>query len=89
MVPSYTHKSSLEAGSETIQTEVHKYTELSIAHTFTQQAIETLGVCGSKANALIAQVSWRILASVSGNPRCTSFLLQRVDVAIQTGVAPP
>jgi len=63
-----------------------KYTDLLIAHTFKPVAIETLGSWGPDAT-LFVSVLGRQIALVTGEPRSASFLRQRIDIAMQRGIA--
>jgi len=59
-----------------------KYSSLAINYIFVPIACETLGPIGSKALAFLGELGRRITA-VSGDPRESSFLFQRISVAIQ------
>ena len=59
-----------------------KYCSLTTNYIFVPIACETLGPIGSKALAFLGEVGRRLTA-VSGDPRETSFLFQRLSVAIQ------
>ena len=63
-----------------------KYSTLAIAHEFVPVAIETLGTWGSEGLAFIKEVGKRI-AVVTGDQRATSFLKQRLAMAVQRGNA--
>jgi hypothetical protein len=63
-----------------------KYAALSIAHDFVPVAIETLGTWGEEGLAFINEVGRRI-AAVTGDKRATSFLKQRLAMAVQRGNA--
>ena len=49
-------------------------------------AVETLGAWGPDALALSADIGSRV-AAVTGEPRSTTFFMQRIDIAIQRGNA--
>jgi len=59
---------------------------LSIAHTFTPIAIETLGSWGPDATLLVSELGRRI-TMVTGELWLASFLCQRIDIAMQRGNA--
>ena len=63
-----------------------KYAELAEAYHFVPIAFETMGALCSAENDLISAIGSRITSS-SGDPRETSFLRQRLSVAIQRGNA--
>jgi len=89
LASSHLLKTSLAAGAAASLAESHKrtkYTELSIAHTFTPVAIETLGSWGPDATLLISELDRRI-ALVTREPRSASVLRQRIDVVMQRGNA--
>ena len=53
---------------------------------FVPVAVETLGVLGEEAAAFISDLGRRI-AAMTGEPRSSAFLFQRLSVAIQAGNA--
>jgi hypothetical protein len=57
-----------------------------VAHEFVPVAIETLGSWGQAGLAFVNEVGRRISA-VSGDKRATSFLKQRLAMAVQRGNA--
>ena len=61
-----------------------KYAALAERHHFVPFAVETTGVIGPAATELIRDLGMRIAASVD-DPRATSFLFQRVSLAIARG----
>ena len=63
-----------------------KYAELATSNDFVPIAVETMGAWGADALALTAELGGRITA-LTGEPRSTSFLRQRLDIAIQRGNA--
>jgi len=63
-----------------------KYTGLSIAHTFTSVAIETLGSWGPDATLLVSELG-KSIAVVTGEPWSALILRQRIDIATQRGNA--
>ena len=63
-----------------------KYSTLAVAHEFVPVVIETLGTWGSEGLAFANEVGKRI-AVVTGDHRATSFLKQRLAMAVQRGNA--
>ena len=63
-----------------------KYADLPRAVTFVPVAVETLGSICSDGTVFITELGRRI-ASVSGDPRDTAFLFQRISIAVQRGNA--
>ena len=65
-----------------------KYVELANSgdYIFTPIAVETLGAWGPPALAICAEIGGSIGAR-TGDPRATSFLRQRMDIAVQRGNA--
>ena len=61
-----------------------KYEELARSHTFVAVAVESRGGWGEGALDLTADLGRR-LSIVTGDKRSTSFLRQRLDIAIQRG----
>ena len=59
-----------------------KYSELARSFIFVPIAFETLGPIGRKASDFLSDLGRRI-SLVSGNPRESSFLFQRISVAMQ------
>ena len=81
--------SSSEAGSAAATAEANKilkYNDIISSVDFVPVAIETSGVWGQRAFELVAEIGRRI-AEVSHEPRSTSFLRQRISVAVQRGNA--
>ena len=65
---------------------IRKYADLSTAFVFVPVAVETLGPICSAGEKLITELGRRI-ANVSGDPRDTAFLFQRISIAVQRGNA--
>ena len=89
LAPSYVQRSAIESGSAAALAESKKrakYANLSVAHEFVPVAIETLGSWGQAGLAFVNEVGRRISA-VTGDKRATSFLKQRLAMAIQRGNA--
>ena len=63
-----------------------KYADLPRSVTFVPVAVETLGPICSDGIEFITELGRRI-ASVSGDPRDTAFLFQRISIAVQRGNA--
>jgi hypothetical protein len=59
-----------------------KYAELSVTHTFIPIAMETLGPVSNKALTFLRELGRR-LTRVTEDSRETSFLFQRLSIAIQ------
>ena len=59
-----------------------KYSELARTHIFIPVAFETLGSIGTKASDFLSDLGRRI-SSVTGDPRESTYLFQRISVAIQ------
>ena len=89
LAPSHLHASSLKAGSAAEKAEANKltkYASIASTHIVVPLAFETLGAWGRQASDFVSELGRR-LASVSGDRRETSFLKQRLSVAIQRGNA--
>jgi hypothetical protein len=86
---SYVQATSRQAGSAATEAElkkIQKYQDLCAGIDFVPVAIETSGVWGQRAMELVSEIGRRI-AEVSHEPRSTSFLRQRLAVAVQRGNA--
>jgi hypothetical protein len=89
LAPSYVQRSATESGAAATLAEARKqakYSALSTAHDFVPVVIETLGTWGKLGLAFVNELGRRI-SSRSGDPRSTSFLKQRLAMAIQRGNA--
>jgi len=91
LAPSHLNRSSTAAGSAAVLAEGKKrakYSQLvnSGQHIFVPIAIETLGAWGPAAQEICAEIGGRI-ARCTGDVRSSSFLRQRIDIAIQRGNA--
>jgi len=89
VAPSHLSHSSLAAGSAAAEAETHKnikYAELSRTYAFVPVAVETFGAWGADALSLTSDLGAR-MSVISGEPRSTAFLRQRLDIAIQRGNA--
>lgn len=63
-----------------------KYSSLSNVYDFNPVAVETMGPWGPNACVFINEIGKR-LANVTGDPRSTAFLRQRIGMAVQWGNA--
>ena len=70
------------AAESAARKKVAKYANLSRTHHFIPVAIESLGPCNADGFAFLMEVGLRI-SLLSGDPRETTFLLQRVSVINQ------
>ena len=89
LAPSHLPSSATQAGSAAARAEAAKtlkYSGLTTTHAFVPLAFETLGAWGAEAAAFVAELGRR-KAAVTGDPRETAFLRQRLSVAIQRGNA--
>ena len=89
LAPSHLPVTTIEAGSAAKNAEerkIAKYRSVAIYHTFVPVAIETLGPMGPEAKAFLLELGQR-LRRQTGELRSTSFLLQRISMAIQKGNA--
>jgi len=75
-----------KAASEAEKAKRRKYSALSNRYRFEPIAVETGGVYGSTTGAVIAEMGRRI-TEVTGEPRETFWLEQRIGLAIQRGNA--
>jgi hypothetical protein len=81
--------SSTLAGSAAASAEekkTRKYSDIISGVDFVPVAIETSGVWGTHAMDLVTEIGRRI-AAVVHEPRSTTFLRQRISVAVQRGNA--
>ena len=86
---SHVHASSMQAGSAAAAAEekkMRKYSDIISGVDFAPVAIETSGVWGKQALDLVTEVGRRI-AEVTHDPRSTTFLHQRLSLAVQRGNA--
>ena len=89
LAPSHLPVTTIDAGSAAKNAEerkIAKYWSVAIYHTFVPVAIETLGPMGPEAKAFLLELGQR-LRRQTGELRSTSFLLQRISMAIQKGNA--
>jgi hypothetical protein len=89
MAASHLRNSSILAGSVASGAEdrkVTKYSALTHNYTFVPIAVETFGSWGQSASLFVSDIG-RHLQRTSGDSRSTSFLRQRISLAIQRGNA--
>ena len=89
LAPSHLSRTISRAGAAAAKTESSKrvkYSALTSDFHFVPVAVETLGVLGREAAKFIRQLGRR-LVEVSNDRRQTSFLRQRISVAVQRGNA--
>jgi hypothetical protein len=79
---SYLAMSSVRAASAAATRKDNKYTDISRAHLFFPIAFEILGPINQVGQDFISELGRRISLS-NDNPRETSFLFQRLSVAVQ------
>ena len=61
-----------------------KYAHLTPAHLFSPIAVETTGVFGPRTKALLKELGNRMTQS-TGEEAATTYLIQRLSVAVQRG----
>ena len=89
LAPSHIQRSALQAGSAALAAESSKrskYSILAVVHDFVPIAIETLGAWGPEGWSFSGDLGRRI-SQVTGDPRATAFLRQRLSLAVQRGNA--
>jgi hypothetical protein len=74
------------AASEAEDRKRRKYSALGDRYRFEPVAVETAGVFGSTTGALLSEIGRRI-SEVTGDPRETLWLEQRIGLAVQRGNA--
>jgi hypothetical protein len=87
LAPSHLQATSLQAGAAALNaeaTKTAKYTAIAATHVFVPLAFETLGAWGEEAIRFVSDLGRRISA-VTGEPRETAYLKQRLSIAIQRG----
>jgi hypothetical protein len=80
---------SLIAGSaaeRAAEAKTAKYASIAQSHIFLPLAIETLGVWNADGDSFLCDLGSKI-CDITGDPRETSFLFQRLSVAVQRGNA--
>ena len=86
---SYITSAASQAGSPSTAAEIKKktkYSSLGNNYIFTPIALETLGPWGPEADNFIRELGRRLF-SVTDDPRSTSFLRQKLSIAVQRGNA--
>ena len=89
LADSYVNKTVHVAGSAAAvlaAAKIRKYNTLESTHIFVPLAFETIGPVCAEGVSFLVEVGKR-LATVSGDPRESNFLFQRLSVAIQRGNA--
>ena len=87
LAASYRGQATAEAGKVAAAAEdrkANKYIHLDPAYLFIPLAFETLGVFGPKTLAFVRELGRRI-SQETGEVRETSFLMQRLSIAVQRG----
>ena len=85
LAASYVAQSSVHAGKAAeiaVERKSAKYSGLSSSHTFIPVAVESLGPLADDAHCFITEIGRRMTFS-TGDQRETTFLYQRISVAIQ------
>ncbi len=85
--PSYDSQATTAAGEVAAHTEerkILKYRGLPVTHSFVPVAIETTGVIGARSLQFLKELGRRVRRQ-TGDPNSTSYLLQRLSIAIQRG----
>ena len=84
--PVYSTRSAGCVGEQAEGKKAEKYAHLAPAYLFQPVAIETSGAIGSRSRAFLRELGRRVGAQ-TGEARSTSYLFQRLSVAIQRGNA--
>ena len=75
-----------EAAARLAANKREKYVELTHSHLFCPIAVETMGPVEEEGRDLLSAIGHQI-CKITGDPRETSFLFQRLSVIIQRGNA--
>ncbi|KAJ4431829.1 hypothetical protein ANN_20434 [Periplaneta americana] len=89
LAPSHLPNTSRHAASAAelaVKKKVNKYAHLLDNYIFVPFAVETFGPWSHDAKVLVSQIC-QILISITGDRRCTTYLRQRLSIAIQRGNA--
>ncbi|KAJ4436666.1 hypothetical protein ANN_16797 [Periplaneta americana] len=89
LAPSHLPNTSRRAASAAelaVKKKVNKYAHLLDNYIFVPFAVETFGPWSHDAKVLVSQIG-QILISITGDRRCTTYLRQRLSIAIQLGNA--
>ena len=84
LVASYVSQSAVQAGSAAAaasERKIAKYSNLSSSHLFFPVAVETLGALADDGHRFIQEIGRRAALSTA-DPRKTTFLYQRISIAI-------
>ncbi|KAJ4434128.1 hypothetical protein ANN_16448 [Periplaneta americana] len=81
-----TSRRAASAAELAVKKKVNKYAHLLDNYIFVPFAVETFGPCSHDAKVLVSQIG-QILISITGDRRCTTYLRQRLSIAIQRGNA--
>jgi len=85
LAASYVSQSAVQAGSAAAAAsdrKIAKYSNLSSSHLFLPVAVETLGALADDGHRFIQEIGRRAALSTA-DPRETTFLYQRISIAIQ------
>ena len=80
----------MRAGSAAVKAEVAKTAksaEITITHAFVPLAFESLGAWGVHCQQFVSELGRRITMHITGDARETSYLRQRLSIAVQKGNA--
>ena len=89
LAASHLAESAVRAGSAAAKAEVAKtakYAEIAITHAFVPLAFESLGAWGVQCQQFVCELGRRITI-ITGDTRETSYLRQRLSIAVQRGNA--
>jgi hypothetical protein len=89
LAASHLAESAVRAGSAAAKAEVAKtakYVEIAITHAFVPLAFESLGAWGVQCQQFVSELGRRITI-ITGDTRETSYLRQRLSIAVQRGNA--
>ena len=87
LAASHVHATSIKSGAAAEKAEaakLTKYADIARTHIVVPQAFETLGSWGKQASDFVSELGRR-LTVVTGERRETSYLRQRLSIAIQRG----
>ncbi|KAJ4430081.1 hypothetical protein ANN_22290 [Periplaneta americana] len=79
-------KGAASAAELAMKKKVNKYAHLLDNYIFVPFAVDTFGLWSHDAKVLVSQID-QILISITGDRRCTTYLRQRLSIAIQRGNA--
>ena len=86
---SYVQSTSISPGAESEKAEekkTEKYSNLTDRYMFVPVGLETFGSWGTEASSLVRDIG-RKLTQQTGEQRSTSYLIQRISIALQRGNA--